>query len=94
MEQTPDTPDKLSTSAVPSEEEAAGAQADPVQGYELDQPTGAELEADDGYHPEVGGEKYADPDPVDEELLARQEGLGEDDETLLEQGETEPEQAL
>jgi hypothetical protein len=42
----------------------------------------------------VGGEKYADPDPVDEELLARQEGLGEDDEALLEPGEAEPEQAL
>ena len=85
MEPDPEI-DTLGGEAGPSEEEAASQRADAVQGFEEDVPTEAELERDDGYHPEAGGEKYAEADPVDEELLARQEGLTEDEDELLEEG--------
>jgi hypothetical protein len=60
----------------PRDADQASAEADPVQGWQEDEPTEPELEPDDGYHPdENAGPKYEEPDPVDEALLAREEGL-------------------
>ena len=86
MEPRSDIDDEVSRAGGPSEAEAVGELADPVQGFEEDVPTEPELQADDGYHPEVGGRKYAEADPVDEGLLAAQEGLGaEESEDLAEE---------
>jgi hypothetical protein len=67
----------------PRDPEDAAVEADSVQGWQEDEPTDPELAPDDGYHPEQGGPKYQEADPVDEPLLAREEGLGEDEEELL-----------
>jgi hypothetical protein len=79
MEPRSDIDDEVSRGGGPSEAEVAGELADPVQGFQEDVPTEPELEPDDGYHPEVGGSKYAEADPVDEDLLAAQEGLDDDE---------------
>ncbi|MDQ6920996.1 MAG: hypothetical protein M3170_05295 [Candidatus Dormibacteraeota bacterium] len=63
--------------------EQAASEGDPVQGWQEDEPTELEQEPDDGYHPEQGGDKYVTPDPVDEPLLAREEGLTPDEEEEL-----------
>jgi hypothetical protein len=73
----PDTPIE------PRDPDQAASEGDPVQGWQEDEPTDPELEPDDGYHPEDGGEKYEEPDPVDEPLLARDEGLTPDEEEEL-----------
>jgi hypothetical protein len=57
--------------------------ADTVQGWQEDDPTEPELDADDGYHPDNGGRKYVESDPVDEPLLAREEGLTPEEEEVL-----------
>jgi hypothetical protein len=68
----------------PRDPEKASIEADPVQGFEEDEPTEPELEPDDGYHPdEHAGPKYEEPDPVDEALLAREEGLTPEEEEEL-----------
>jgi hypothetical protein len=68
----------------PRDPEQASAEADPVQGWQEGEPTDPELEPDDGYHPDDNaGPKYEDPDPVDEPLLAREEGLSPDEEEEL-----------
>ena len=86
MEPRSDIDDEVSRGDGPSEAEAAGELVDPVQGFEEDVPTGPELEPDDGYHPEVGGSKYTEADPVDEDLLAAEEGLDADEsQELLEE---------
>jgi hypothetical protein len=75
----------------PRDPEQASAEADPVQGWEEDEPTDPELEPDDGYHPdENAGPKYEEPDPVDEALLAREEGLTPDEEEELNAGSETP----
>jgi hypothetical protein len=78
-----DADDELSPAGEARQPDDAATQADPVQGWQEDEPTGSELEPDDGYHPEHGGPKYLEPDPVDEPLLARQEGLDEEEESEL-----------
>jgi hypothetical protein len=83
MEPRSDIDDDVSRAGGPSEAEAAGELADPVQGFQEDVPTEPELVPDDGYHPEVGGPKYAEADPVDEGLLAGQEGLSGDESAEL-----------
>lgn len=91
MDLTPDAGEGSSTAGAPTdrdpeEEDVArdlGELVDPAQGFEEDLPTDAQQEVDDGYHPETGGAKYTEPDPVDEELLAREEGLGEEEEAEL-----------
>ena len=83
MERRPDSTEEQPPVDTPREPEDAAAEADPVQRWEEDIPTTPELEPDDGYHPEDGGEKYEEPDPVDEPLLAREEGLTPDEEEEL-----------
>jgi hypothetical protein len=87
MERRPDSTEEQPPVDTPREPEDAAAEADPVQGWEEDIPTTPELESDDGYHPEQGGAKYEQPDPVDEDLLAQEEGLDQDEvaEVLLEE---------
>src|SRR5437899_2883511 len=63
--------------------EETGEVEDSVQGWEEDEPTEPEQAADDGYHPDNGGPEYEQPDPVDEPLLAREEGLTPDGEEDL-----------
>jgi hypothetical protein len=85
MERRPDDDNRTDDSADPPRDpEDATVTADNVQGWQEDEPTDSELAPDDGYHPEQGGPKYAEADPVDEPLLAREEGLNEDEEELLE----------
>ena len=79
MERRPDSQDPPAPEDTPRGPEEAAAEADPVQGWEEDSPTDTELEHDDGYHPETGGPKYQEADPVEEELLAEQEGLDRDE---------------
>lgn len=80
MEPRPDE-DELST---------VGEQVDPVQGFQEDIPTASELQPEDGYHPEQGGAKYTDPDPVDEDLLAEQEGLEGEEAAELREDDDSP----
>jgi hypothetical protein len=95
MERRPDDDDLTDNSADPPRDpEDAAVSADSVQGWQEDEPTDSELAPDDGYHPEHGGPKYEEADPVDEPLLAQEEGLSEDEEELLEaadsSGDTAP----
>jgi hypothetical protein len=69
----------------PEEEELeqAANKADPAQGFHVHEPTADELDADDGY---VGdGSEGGSPEPhdergtVDEDELADEEGLAEDE---------------
>jgi hypothetical protein len=95
MERRPESDDRPSPSGFdpdadgpdltlePRDADQAGLEGDTVQGWQEDEPTDPELVEDDGYHPEQGGEKYVEPDPVDEPLLAREEGLTPDDEEEL-----------
>jgi hypothetical protein len=87
MERRSDSTEERPAVDPPREPEDAAAQVDPVQGWEEDLPTPPELDPDDGYHPEQGGAKYEQADPVDEGLLAQEEGLDQDDvaEALLEE---------
>ena len=79
MERRGDSDEHTGPTDEPRDAETAGLKADSVQGWEVDQPTDPELSPDDGYHPdEGGGPKYEEPDPVDEPLLAREEGLSSD----------------
>jgi hypothetical protein len=85
MERRPDDDDLNDNSADPPRDpEDATIRADSVQGWQEDEPTDPELGPDDGYHPERGGAKYEEADPVDEPLLAQEEGLDEEEEELLE----------
>jgi hypothetical protein len=79
MERRPDNQDPPAWEDTPRGTDDAAVEADPVQGWEEDNPTDTELEHDDGYHPEQGGSKYVEADPVDEKLLAEEEGLDEDE---------------
>jgi len=67
----------------PRDPEQAGGEADTVQGWQEDEPTDPELLPDDGYHPDDGGPKYREADPVDEPLLAEEEGLTPEEEEEL-----------
>jgi hypothetical protein len=67
----------------PRDVEQAGREGDAVQGWQEDEPTDPELAPDDGYHPDDGGPKYVDADPVDEPLLAEEEGLSPEEEEEL-----------
>jgi hypothetical protein len=42
--------------------------ADPVEGFQLDRPTADELDADDGYVDDEGGEEEAEDEVPDEDL--------------------------
>ena len=91
MESRSDSQDRPAPEDTPREPDQAADEADPVQGWEEDTPTDTELEHDDGYHPERGGSKYLEADPVDEELLAQEEGLDKDEtaQILMEDAEEE-----
>jgi hypothetical protein len=91
MESRSDSQDPPAPEDTPRELDQAAVEADPVQGWEEDTPTDTELEHDDGYHPERGGSKYLEADPVDEELLAQEEGLDKDEtaQILMEDAEEE-----
>jgi hypothetical protein len=93
MERRSDSTEEQPPPEAPREPEDVAAEVDTVQGWEEDIPTTPELEPDDGYHPEQGGAKYEQPDPVDEALLAQEEGLDQDEvaEVLLEEDQETPE---
>lgn len=79
MQRRSDSQDPPAPEDSPRDTAEAAREADPVQGWQEDTPTDPELEPDDGYHPETGGPKYLEADPVEEELLAQQEGLDRDE---------------
>jgi hypothetical protein len=79
MQRRSDDQDPLVPGETPRDTAEAAQEADSVQGWQEDTPTEPELESDDGYHPETGGPKYQEADPVEEELLAEQEGLDRDE---------------
>ena len=87
MERRSDGDEHTGPTDEPRDTEAAALKADTVQGWQEDQPTDPELSSDDGYHPPdegSGGPKYEDADPVDEPLLAGEEGLSGDEAEELE----------
>ena len=85
MERRSDSDEHTGPTDEPRDPDTAGLKADPVQGWEEDQPTDPELADDDGYHPDEGsGPEYEDAEPVEEPVLASEEGLTSEEEEELE----------